>query len=52
MAVKNAPPLTVTVNSLETRVPVRANQDNTAGENAGSKAQLFEQRCVQETGTH
>jgi hypothetical protein len=52
MAVKNAPPVTVAVNKLELRIAIVPNEDNTAGDNAGSAAMHFEQRCVQETGTH
>lgn len=49
MAVKNAPPYTVAVSQLESRVPVKAHQDATVGHVGAS---TFESRVVQETGTH
>jgi hypothetical protein len=36
----------------KTAVPAHAPADATAGANSGSAAYLYEQRCVQENGTH
>jgi hypothetical protein len=53
MSVKNAPSVSNDGGS-EKKVAAPANTpaDATAGSNSGSKANLFEQRVVQEAGTH
>ncbi len=51
--VVNAPAASITNDGgLEKRAPAHVNHDSTAGTNLNSAAYLFEQRVVQETGTH
>lgn len=56
MSIKNAPPFTFTVNTLETRAVASVGSGRevmvNSGQNTASPARTFEGRIIQETGTH
>jgi hypothetical protein len=52
VAVQNAAPFTVGQDSLTSRTAATPADDATGGSNSSSAAYTFEQRVVQEEGTH